>query len=36
MPASLLNTLAVFFRWQVQVTAFTYWMTEAYPPFVSG
>jgi hypothetical protein len=34
IPQGLFNTIAVALRWSMRVNAFTYWMTEAYPPFV--
>ncbi len=34
IPQGLFNTVAVALRWGLRVNVFSYWMTEAYPPFV--
>lgn len=34
IPASLFNFVTITFRWIYRSTAFEYWMTEQYPPFV--
>lgn len=34
IPVSLFDLITIGFRWNLRVNVFTYWMTEAYPPFV--
>ncbi len=34
LPQGLFNTIVVMMRWSVRLTAFQYWMTSKYPPFV--
>jgi hypothetical protein len=34
LPQGLFNAVVVWMRWTVRINAFSYWMTERYPPFV--
>jgi Domain of unknown function (DUF4389) len=35
-PQGLFDVVRIGMRWQMRVSAFSYWMTEAYPPFIWG
>ncbi len=33
-PQGMFDVVVIFFRWSARTSAFEYWMTEQYPPFV--
>ena len=35
-PQGMFDVVVISFRWTMRTTAFEYWMTEQYPPFVWG
>jgi hypothetical protein len=35
-PRGLFDVAVIWFRWTTRITAYEYWMTEQYPPFVWG